>query len=186
MSYKSELIIREMVKEVLSESNNKSKLFYIHGLNSSPKKDIPESLLEKFDIIAPKIDYKNDKDIFEDIYHQIEMYAPDAIIGHSLGGYLAFYLSNNFKIPALLFMPAFGDKDIEKFCPVPKEIKNLSQFENQMVVLGNKDDVIDNNKALNVFKQNKEKIVVLKNVGHDVQKSAFEKYVELFLEKKFG
>ncbi len=114
-----------------NNDNKKPCILYLHGLDgelNNKYRDIINELGCNY--IGLSIDYKNDSNIL-DIIRNIKI---DAVIGHSLGGYLAYHLSNIKRIPALLFMPSFDDNDI-KYITVKTSIKELSIFKEKVILL---------------------------------------------------
>jgi len=86
-------------------------IIYIHGFGSSAqgtKSVILKELLKDKGFIAPSLSYVPDlaietlKELIETFLKYEEVY----LIGSSLGGYYATYLSDYFNIPAVLINPA--------------------------------------------------------------------------------
>ena len=90
------------------------KIMYIHGLESSqggPKVDVLE---KHFEVLAPKCDYKDNENIFFDLLSQAQLFQPDIIIGSSMGGYMAYYISQHIDKPIILFNPALAHQPIKR------------------------------------------------------------------------
>lgn len=166
--------LRKLIRETI-EKNSKGKILYIHGFNSSPSKDGIKNIKCEYEIISPKINYKN-KDAWKTLSDIIDSENIIGIIGHSFGGYLAYYLSNKYKIPALMFNAAFKDKD--EFLPeIPKNVLALKPYRHQMAVIGEKDDVIKPKHQKEMFNSDN---IYLEDIGHDIPKDMFKNYVEDF------
>lgn len=180
--------IRTLIQEAIASSSK--NVLYLHGLDSSSEKDGIDDLKSEYadtvNFITPSLDYRDrSKSIWEKIEKIIQEKKPVAVIGHSLGGYLAYYVSNKYEIPALMLNPAFKDKDLNllsKATSLPKETKELSPYKNQMAVIGSEDDVIspeDQKKELE--KGNAE--IFTEKIGHDIPAKVLKKYVKMFVEK---
>lgn len=163
-------------------NDSKIKILYLHGLGATPKSDNIE-ILERdgVTIISPTFDYRNSI-VFDFIaYDIIEKHNIQIIIGHSLGGYLAYYLSNKYKIPCLMFNPSFGYKNLY-LQPIPNDVKELTSYEKQTVVVGSKD--VSSKNQLEFFKKTKAKIFT-EQIDHDVPKNIKLKYFDDFLKRLF-
>lgn len=159
-------------------SKKETKVLYLHGLGSSPKKD-GVLLLKKYNIISPKLDYESGP-AFDSLVSIIEKEKIRAIIGHSIGGYLSYYLSNYMKIPCLIFNPAFKDEDL-KFQPVKENVKKYKPFEFQMAVIGIYDDEIPKKTQTDSLKGTMCKVFYEK-IGHDIPFKIKQKYINKFFE----
>ena len=150
---------------------NKNILF-LHGLDGDLNKNY-KSILNKLGLnyIGLSLDYRNDN--IWDVISEMDI---DGVIGHSLGGYIAYYLSNYKKIPALLLMPSFDKEDI-KLQSIPQNIKKLSNYKDKIALVGLKDDAVN----LDLQEENLEGIKIYKeNIGHDITDKIFEKYVKTY------
>lgn len=160
------------------------KIVYIHGLDSklSPEK---REILEKFGtVLSPDINYYNNTKSIATIIHEVEGENPDVIIGSSMGGFAAYYVSTALHKPALMFNPALAERTVEQ--EVPKgEIKNrqLKQF-----LLGAIDDVVNPGKTLNFIAEAYNEhtdfhLHILPGLTHNIPLDVFEAEVKSFLEK---
>lgn len=114
-------------------------ILYIHGLDSklSPEK---REILQKFgQVVSPDLNYYENPDAIDSILQEVEEEEIDVVIGSSMGGFAAYYVSAALGKPALLFNPAL------KKCSVKQNIPNPSAKSARMkqFVLGAKDDVVD-------------------------------------------
>ena len=156
-----------------------SRILFLHGLGSRPFEDrIAILKATGAEIFAPHIDYNTEDSIVlskeiienEDITH---------LVGHSLGGILAYYLSNFYKLPALLFNPAFGEHNRIYF---EREFPRNPPFKEQYAVVGMQDDVILPQIQLpNLVKH--ATVFQVEDLGHKIDPTNFKKYVEIFKEK---
>ena len=163
------------------------KILYLHGLDSSPWKDRVDILKSTGAfVVAPQFNYRE-----QIVWKQLEELHKenhfDAVVGHSLGGYLAYYFSNYFKIPALMFMPAFGSRksDIDELQPLPKEVMNALPYKDQMAVVGMKDDVVHPKVQIRFLERTNAEIFREPNEGHRFAPSLFQKYVDKFYNKQY-
>lgn len=163
-------------KVILEEITSESKILFLHGLDSNPEKEIDKTNFIKnlgFEINVPHIEYEK-KDSVEIISFMIEELKITHIIGHSLGGCIAFNMSNKYKIPSLLFNPAFESDNLLHL----EDYKNISLFKDQIAVVGMQDSDVDPNIQLknlkgidNIFKL---------EIDHDIPQDIFEEYFKLF------
>jgi uncharacterized protein len=89
-------------------------VLYLHGLDSAPVASKTSGLANLgFTVIAPKIHYREEHDLYIRLRKLAVYFCPKVIIGSSLGGYTAFWLSRDLGIPAVLINPAlsFYDED---------------------------------------------------------------------------
>ena len=114
--------------------------------------------------------------IFDYIIRNIKI---DAVIGHSLGGYLAYHLSNIKRIPALLFMPSFDDNDI-KYITVKTSIKELSIFKEKVILIGKRDKSVNKNKQLSILNNLN---ISEEDIDHDLTDDIFKKYSKIFIRE---
>lgn len=158
----------------LFEDKKKLKILYLHGLDDHVDNDQLKFLKQlEYEIEYSLIDYRK-----ENLWNRLEKKNFDIVIGHSIGGYFAYYLSNLKKIPCLMFMPCF-DKAIQKLQPLSEDVLNLPIFKNKIAVVGSLDRSINRKiqkEMLDGIKTYTEKI------DHDISLEIFEKYVNLFLK----
>jgi predicted esterase YcpF (UPF0227 family) len=159
--------------KILEQQESKTNILYIHGLNGNPNEsDILKA--DNVNIISKKIDYDN-----IDILDELLKEKIDAVIGHSLGGLLAYHISNIKKIPSLLFNPAFEDTVIKFNIPVEKKLNK-----NQIAVIGLQDDVILAETQIKNLKKSDCKIYI-ENIGHDISDDIKTIYFNMFISNLF-
>ena len=155
----------------------KKNILYLHGLDGEFDKEY-KKILNDLDVncIGLSLDYRQ-----ENIWDIISKKNIDGVIGHSLGGYMAYYLSNEKEIPALLLMPSFDKADI-KLQDIPKDVLNLPNYKEKIALIGTKDDAVN----AKLQKENLENVKIYEEeINHDLSIHIFKKYVKIFLEKFF-
>ena len=157
----------------------RSRILFLHGLGSRPFEDRLAILnATGAEIFAPHIDY-NTEDSITLSKEIIETEEITHLVGHSLGGILSYYLSNFYKLPALLFNPAFGEHNRIYF---EREFPRNPPFKEQYAVVGMQDDVILPQIQLpNLVKH--ATVFQVEDLGHKIDPTNFKKYVEIFKEK---
>jgi len=163
----------------LFENFSGKTIFHLHGLDSQPWPDRVKIMQENgARVIAPQVNYRTE-DVYAMAQEIIAKEKPDALVGHSMGALLLYYLSNEHKIDALLFNPAFGSKNAH-LLKIPKYEMDLPPFERQMAVVGLKDDVIDPQKQIEMMKHGF--VYEEPDLGHRIDPDTFQKYFALFKE----
>lgn len=164
-------------------STEKLNILYLHGLDATPKSD-HVNILEKsqITIIAPKLQYGKES-LFDHLSNIIKTKSINGIVGHSMGGRLAFYLSNKNKIPCLMFNPDFGAKD-SKLQPVNESVETITPYYNQMAVVGLEDEEISAYDTIEFLKNTKCKIFTEK-INHDIPDDIKIKYFNKFIGTVF-
>lgn len=150
-------------------------ILYLHGLDGELNKDYKKIIHDLgFNYIGISVDYHTDN--VWDIISKIDI---DGVIGHSLGGYMAYYLSNFKKIPALLLMPSFDKQDI-KLQTIPGNVKQMKEYKDKIALIGSKD--VSVNKKLQ--KENLKNVKIYEEeMQHDLTNPIFKKYAKIFIDK---
>ena len=119
----------------------KPTVLYIHGYESAPTPAKTMALSDLgFAVIAPKIHYVENYNTYERLKSLALEYQIDWLVGSSLGGYTAFWLSQELILPTLLFNPSLIFKRTDPgLVKKDLEIKNF----NQTIFLGLKDTTVD-------------------------------------------
>lgn len=172
---------------LFEQKSEGKKILFLHGLDSKPYEDrlhiLKNSISPSPEVFAPHIDYKNDdflkisQKIIEENGFNTES---GVLIGHSYGGILAYYLSNKYKLPALMFNPAFRERNMT-FMESLGDLRNHSVFKKQFAVVGMKDDVIIPEVQLKKLREIKATIWKVENLGHGIDPSTFETYYKKFM-----
>ncbi len=149
-------------------------IIYIHGFGSSGKGGKANLFREYFkeEIIAPSLSYVPNLaiDTLEQlIENALKHYKKVGIVGSSLGGYYAIYLSNKYNLKAVLINPAiYPYKNLNKtgivtnyydnssFEVTSEHINSLKSFEikeglkqkNFLTLLQKNDEILDYNEAV--------------------------------------
>ena len=156
------------------------KILYLHGYQGSPNWDRIEWMESLgHEVIAPQIDYDKEHDFFVNLLNQDF----DFIVGNSLGGFTAFYLSIYKGKPSICINPPlYMDLKIRMNIPLDYDIKGC---QNICVITGEDDDVVDPNKTFDWLVKNKP-VVNLKRIsgmGHRFDLETFINFSEPLLNK---
>lgn len=160
------------------------QILYIHGLDSklSPEK---REILQKFgEVLSPDLNYYENPDVIDSILQEVEEEEIDLIIGSSIGGFAAYYVSTALGKPALLFNPALRERSVRQNIPNPSEKSlNLKQF-----VLGAKDVVVDPADTLQFIAGHYASFTGLHlhlrpELTHNITLDVFEEEVASFIKK---
>jgi len=156
----------------------KNKVLYLHGLDGSLSEAKKEVLERYFMVISPQLDYRDTSDLFEQLSQQVDTEKPNAIIGNSMGGCFAYYLSMKHNLPALCFNPALGYRSININLPEMKSANNPIVF-----IIGGKDTVVPAVENFTWICQNPNPNFVLKwynQMEHRIDIETFACEVEAF------
>ncbi len=157
------------------------KILYLHGYQGSPNWDRVgwmESLGHK--VIAPQIDYDKDGDFFINL---LDMDF-DFIVGNSLGGFTAFYLSLYKDKPSICINPPlYMDLRVRMNVPIKYKIKGCR---NISIIVGNDDEVVDHIKTYDWLTKNNPviNIKIIDGMGHQFDLETFTKFAHPILNKK--
>ena len=88
------------------------KTLYIHGLDSSPKKNKLNIIKKKSTDFSFHLDYRNETNTFKILSDCIKENNINSVIGSSFGGMLGYWLSKKHKIPSLLFAARMSSRRI--------------------------------------------------------------------------
>ena len=153
---------------------------YIHGLDSSPKKEKTAIINKYSHVEALHLDYRKQPDAFEILCKLIVEKNISLIIGSSLGGYLGFWLGEKFGLPCLLFNPAIGLRSVELKINVIKRT-----CPKRLIVIGENDDVVIPQTSLSFLKEHKsdnckQRIILCNDLAHQIDLVTFKEFVNLF------
>jgi len=156
-----------------------SYILYINDLDNVVTNGIVESIQQYDDIaIIPNVTYESHSDIFKRLSTTISEKDVKYIVGTYNGGLLGYYLSNLYKIPALLFNPLMDDY----LKLIPRTAKNVLFFEKKIIVFGNS---INAEKMLGIlpkmYSDDYIKIIDDK-LDYDIQIDKFDNYFKKFME----
>jgi esterase/lipase len=154
------------------------KILYLHGLDGSLSHEKKEVLERHFEIIAPQLNYRNTPDMFGKLTKLLVSENCNAVIGNSMGGCFAYYLSLYQSVPALCFNPALGHRPIDIYLPELKCNDNPIVF-----VIGGEDNVVPAIENFTWIRQNANQNFVMKwhnKMGHRVDITTFSIELEAF------
>lgn len=159
------------------------RIVFIHGLESILSEE-KLSILSKYgEVYAPIVDYKSNSNVIELLLNDDKISGADFIIGSSMGGFMAFYLSSFFNIPALLYNPALYKRSV--FQEISSDL--LIHPSKKLIVLGKQDDVVSNEEVILFLNTNdlNENIQVIyeEDMGHRIPKDKFKKFSHIFFNK---
>ena len=113
-------------------------ILYMHGLDGSLADDKRSSLMMYGEVFAPQIDYRSSEDVFNALVTEYKDKNIEVVIGNSMGGLGAYYISQVFNRPCLAFNPALPYSSVVQILPI-----NLALRDKYLqIVIGWKDDVI--------------------------------------------
>ena len=159
------------------------RILYFHGLNGTLSEEKRRILEVFFDVYAPQLNYE-----FDNIDQLIEELLPentfDAIIGNSMGGYVAYHLSRQLNVPSLLFNPALKERSTEiQFTPYEHYGNHLSLV---YAVLGKADEIVSPNGTWEeLFSDNQNDRVIFschRKLEHRIDENTFKAEVERFVQ----
>jgi len=163
------------------------KVLYIHGLHSNPN-PLKLSILEKLglEVVSPFIDYEKEK---VEVYKRVRKIAQeddiDLIIGSSLGGFIAYWLSRDIDKPALLFNPALYFESMQAYIPKIKEQNNPAIY----VCLGEKDTQVAPQEVRKYLSKqvdvhNNTKVMMASWLAHGIDLKTFKTITSWFLSEE--
>jgi len=152
------------------------RAYFFHGLESelpSSKVDIMEQM--GWEVGSHLMNYKSGEP-YKLALEKVKKFKPDILVGSSLGGLAARYLSSCLDIPVILLNPAFPFKDYNLDFP-----DRFGEFMPKVwVLLGEKDRTVD-------FIQNKKEMkgygacISVNTHGHRTPKDIFKDFLESIL-----
>lgn len=161
----------------------KKTIIYLDGRCYENKNEERLKILNKqFNVIEPIITKDNKDNLYVESEKIIKENKIEAIVGISTGGYIGYYLSNTYKIPALLLNPALNCVPILREQKMPKQVYNSDEFEKQILVLGINDVVVNPMLALKII-EHKNNIYKV-DIEHQIPLDVFKKYLKLFIDEK--
>ena len=169
-------LMRFRIPKTINESiEHKPTCLYIHGLGAKIN-DKVKSALSDYKILYPQINYNGTTEPYYQCLKLIDQNQVDFIIGHSIGGVMAYWLAKEKNIPALLLCPAFGD-DYTVY--VSKSIKRNTP--DMMAIIGTKDNEVNNKIVLDTLKKQPNCSIKKAKIGHDVSEGNLKNFCKLFI-----
>jgi len=155
-------------------------ILYLHGYQGSPNWDRIEWMKSLgHEVTAPQIDYDNEHDFFINLLNKDF----DFIVGNSLGGFVAFYISLYKGKPSICINPPlYMDLKIRMNLPINYSIKSC---QNISVIIGSDDDVVNPIKTFNWLTENKPttSVKIVDGMGHRFGIEAFIGFAEPILDR---
>lgn len=174
--------IKFPITELVYNKPIKNRILFLHGMNSKPFEDRVNILKAcGAEVDAPQLYYQTDDKGVDLVLKLTENITYTHVVGHSFGGILAYYISNRYKIPALMFNPAFGLSNINYFEQI-HILQNLQVHDKQYAVVGMQDDVVPPSNQLKYL--NHATVWKVDDLGHKIDPTTFEKYFKLFFENE--
>lgn len=156
------------------------KILYLHGYQGSPNWDRINWMKSLgHEVIAPQIDYDKEHDFF---VNMLDMDF-DYIVGNSLGGFVAFYLSLYKGKPSICINPPlYMDLKIRMNLPLQYDIKSSRHIS---VIIGNDDEVVNPIKTYDWIAKNKPttNIKMIDGMGHRFDLETFTNFTNPILNK---
>ncbi len=168
------------------------KTLYLHGLDSflSDEKRI---ILGKYtnNLVAPLIDYRKDPSTIQTLLENYKNENIELIIGSSMGGLTAYYLSWFWQIPCLVFNPALSYRSVIQELPALPTVVNNQKNPRQKylrVILGRHDDVINPFDTLPILmkdiqEQEPLSIHLRNDLAHQIPFSVFDEEIAYFFQR---
>ena len=157
------------------------RILYLHGLDGFLSDDKRAALAKYGEVVGPQIDYRSSEQILNELIAEYQAGNIDVVIGNSLGGLAAYYISLANNIPCLIFNPALPYASVLQ--NIPDQLPQRRQY--LQVVLGRQDDVVkaaDNLVFLdNAIDNNLNAAVhILNHIGHRIPIKEFTDELHFF------
>jgi len=158
----------------------------MHGLDGSLD-DVKRSALTMYgEVFAPQIDYRSSADIFNALITEYEDKNIDVVIGNSMGGLAAYYISQVFNKPCLAFNPALPYSSVVQNLPQTVAVRHKYL----QIVIGWQDEVIKAKDTI-LFLEEKAKglsykIHIHSLMGHRVPIAEFQLELKYFFDYMKG
>ena len=187
--------LNKIYESIVTENNGNQKLLLVHGLIEAPdywqmyKHEKVVYEMRNYEVLFPYIDYRREyvKDYFKSEFKKLLGMANgvDLIIGHSLGGYTAFLLSNITHKNTILINPSIDRSktklDIKEFDTDQEKTFSNPNIE---IYLGTNDDVVPMYYTRDYVRDNNIKcdIHIMRDMGHNYY---FDEIEEILDTSKF-
>tara|TARA_B100000787_G_C16139891_1_gene271441 strand:- start:506 stop:1006 length:501 start_codon:yes stop_codon:yes gene_type:complete len=154
------------------------KTLYIHGLDSSPKKNKLNIIKKKSTDFSFHLDYRNEKNTFKILSNCIKENNINSVIGSSFGGMLGYWLSKKHKIPSLLFNPAMHISKDKIYYEISDNKSPLT-----IVILGKNDEIVNPIKTKEILQKSNNNIKIIEcDIGHKIDLITFKTQVDYFFK----
>lgn len=160
------------------------RIIYFHGWNEHFD-ETKNKILSKFgdEVHFPDIYYSTYKNLIGSYTNEIfGKKNSTLIVGDSLGGYMAYHISNICKCPALLFNPTFFFKNGGELHPNGNSEGNTCLDKN--IILSLNDEEIDIKRTLKLLKESgfDSQIKIFDSLTHQIPIDIFENEFSIFRE----
>ena len=154
------------------------KTLYIHGLDSSPKKNKLNIIKKKSTDFSFHLDYRNEKNTFKILSNCIKENNINSVIGSSFGGMLGYWLSKKHKILSLLFNPAMHISTDKIYYEISDNKSPLT-----IVILGKNDEIVNPIKTKEILQKSNNNIKIIEcDIGHKIDLITFKTQVDYFFK----
>ena len=158
-------------------------ILYLHGLDGSLSDDKRSALEGYGAVIGPEINYRATPNTIIEIQDKYQSDNIDVVIGNSMGGLAAYYISLKYDTPCLIFNPALPYTSVSQ--TIPGNLHQRNQF--LQVVLGRQDDVIKLHDNLRFLEQNinaetDASVHIINKAGHRIPIEIFEAELKSFFD----
>lgn len=160
----------KFLKEGSSDAK-KLNCLYLHGLGAEVSKEVKESLSD-YNLFYPQIDYDGTTKPYYECLKIVNDNRIDFIVGHSVGGVMAYWLAKEKNIPAMLVFPAFGD---EYTVYVSKSIKRHTP--KMLVVIGKEDEEVNPIEIREKMSSQPNSTVIEIDSDHDIESDTLKELV---------
>ncbi|WP_051296288.1 YqiA/YcfP family alpha/beta fold hydrolase [Eisenibacter elegans] len=157
-------------------------LLYLHGLDSVPHSDkVARLSAVAARISAPLLDYRQHPDTLQRLLDSYNTDRPDFLIGSSMGGLMAYWMSLYWGIPSLLLNPALSYTSVfQHITPAPNP-----QWVQQVLILGAQDNLIlpqDTQQYLQAYHPSAHYTVdIWPTLGHQIPVEDFQAIIDKHL-----
>lgn len=145
------------------------------------------------DLVYPELYWYEGNYMFPYLEKIIEKEHPDLIIGYSAGGHIGFHLCNKYKIKGIHFNPAIASTSEAPTLQIATdEYKNLPIFDDQVMVIGDRDRKsmggVDGHLVLDFLEKSNfnGEVLVIPELEHDVPINLFKMVFEYYRNEWWG
>lgn len=159
--------------------SEKPSLLYLHGLDSQPT-PLKTHLISTlgYSVIAPQMHYRHERQLYQRLKNLCLYFNVQWIVGSSMGGYTAFWLSHDMGLPCVLINPALSFRSQDPGL-VPEEIS--FSCAKRIIFIGEEDDLVIPEQTIQWLNQynsdDMPEIRMLPDIGHRVSAPLLKKVV---------
>lgn len=154
------------------------RIFFLHGLESNNQSSKVDCMRELgHEVIAPEMNYKSNKLLFNNTLNEIMQMKPELIVGSSMGGYFAYHLGTHFSTSLFLLNPALLTRTFN-----PPILKDGNETSNIWALVGKYDDIVPAEENIEFLKSIDAKIEI-GNHKHRTPRDVFEPVFNLVVEQ---